>query len=168
MEKYEGEITKCKCSYVFQTPRLLPNLTVLNNLKLVCKDEEKITEMLKAVGIGDKINEYPNRLSGGQAQRVSLIRAFLYESDVILMDEPFSSLDLKLKKRIYDLFFSLWQKDGRTVVMVTHNIDEALLIGDRIVVMDGGKILYETDKKNFSGGREALIEILLGGTLDKE
>lgn len=146
----------------------MPNLTVLNNLKLVCKDEEKITEMLKAVGIGDKINEYPNRLSGGQAQRVSLIRAFLYESDVILMDEPFSSLDLKLKKRIYDLFFSLWQKDGRTVVMVTHNIDEALLIGDRIVVMDGGKILYETDKKNFSGGREALIEILLGGTLDKE
>lgn len=146
----------------------MPNLTVLNNLKLVCKDEEKITEMLKAVGIGDKINEYPIRLSGGQAQRVSLIRAFLYESDVILMDEPFSSLDLKLKKRIYDLFFSLWQKDGRTVVMVTHNIDEALLIGDRIVVMDEGKILYETDKKNFSGGREALIEILLGGTLDKE
>lgn len=146
----------------------MPNLTVLNNLKLVCKDEEKITEMLKAVGIGDKINEYPNRLSGGQAQRVSLIRAFLYESDVILMDEPFSSLDLKLKKCIYDLFFSLWQKDGRTVVMVTHNIDEALLIGDRIVVMDGGQILYETDKKNFSGGREALIEILLGGTLDKE
>lgn len=146
----------------------MPNLTVLNNLKLVCKDEEKIAEMLKAVGIDDKVNEYPNRLSGGQAQRVSLIRAFLYESDVILMDEPFSSLDLKLKKRIYDLFFSLWQKDGRTVVMVTHNIDEALSIGDRIVVIDGGKVLYETDKKNFSGGREALIEILLGGTLDKE
>lgn len=141
---FEGSIPKLKCSYVFQTPRLVPNLTVRENLKLICKDENKISDMLAKVHLKDKAESFPVKLSGGQAQRVSLARAFLYDSEIILMDEPLSSLDLRLKKEITDLFMSLWQDDRRCAVYVTHDIDEAVRIAHRIIILRGGEILYDT------------------------
>lgn len=140
---FEGNVTKLKCSYVFQTPRLVPNLTVRENLKLICKDENKIGNMLEKVHLEDKAESFPVKLSGGQAQRVSLARAFLYDSDIILMDEPLSSLDLRLKKEITDLFLSLWQEDKRTAIYVTHDIDETVCIAHRIIILRGGEILYD-------------------------
>lgn len=140
---YSGEITKLKCSYIFQTPRLVPNLTVFRNLKLICNDESKIYDMLERVHLSDKAQCYPVSLSGGQAQRVAIARAFLYDSDVLLMDEPFSSLDLKVKAEIIGLFFELWKKDGRTSLFVTHDIDEAATLSHRIIVINGGKIVYD-------------------------
>lgn len=140
---FDGSITKLKCSYVFQTPRLVPNLTVKENLKLICKDENKVNEMLSKVHLEDKAGSYPIMLSGGQAQRVSLARAFLFDSDIILMDEPLSSLDLRLKKEITDLFLSIWQNDKRTAVYVTHDIDEAAYIAHRIIVLRCGKIMQD-------------------------
>ena len=140
---FEGNVTKLKCSYVFQTPRLVPNLTVRENLKLICKDENKIGNMLEKVHLEDKAESFPIKLSGGQAQRVSLARAFLYDSDIILMDEPLSSLDLRLKKEITDLFLSLWQEDKRTAIYVTHDIDETVCIAHRIIILRGGEILYD-------------------------
>ena len=95
---YDGQITPVRCSYIFQQPRLVPSLTAAGNLKLVCGDDAAIADMLRAVGLGEKSGAYPENLSGGQAQRVSIARAFLYPSDVILMDEPFSSLDIALKR----------------------------------------------------------------------
>ena len=141
LTEYGGSITNVKCSYIFQQPRLVPNLTVRGNLRLVCKDENKIFQMLEKVGLSDKAESYPVQLSGGQAQRVSVARAFLYAGDVILMDEPFSSLDLKLKKRIMDLFFEIWGSDERTAVFVTHDVDEAVCIAKRILVLDKGRII---------------------------
>lgn len=141
--QFEGSITKLKCSYVFQTPQLVPNLTVMRNLKLVCKDEQKISDMLEKVHLEEFKDSFPIRLSGGQAQRVSLARAFLYESQIILMDEPLSSLDLKLKKEIADLFLSMWQEEKRTAVFVTHSVDEAVYLAHRIIIIGGGKILYD-------------------------
>lgn len=141
--QFEGSITKLKCSYVFQTPQLVPNLTVMRNLKLVCKDEQKISDMLEKVHLEEFKDSFPIRLSGGQAQRVSLARAFLYESQIVLMDEPLSSLDLKLKKEIADLFLSMWQEEKRTAVFVTHSVDEALYLAHRIIIIGGGKILYD-------------------------
>ena len=85
---YEGSIRPqgLRCSYIFQQPRLVPALTVEGNLKLVCKDEKKIADMLSRLELADKRKAYPAELSGGQAQRVSIARAFLYPSDIILMD----------------------------------------------------------------------------------
>jgi NitT/TauT family transport system ATP-binding protein len=123
---YSGEVTKVLPSYIFQSPRLIPNLTVVGNLKLVCSDEGKICEMLDKTGLIDKAKEYPAHLSGGQAQRVAILRSFLFKSDVILMDEPFASLDLKLKISIMDMFKTLRKEEGRTAIFVTHDVDEAV------------------------------------------
>lgn len=143
LTSFEGDIPKLKCSYVFQTPRLVPNLTVKGNLKLICKDEMKIKDMLLKVRLEDKAESFPIKLSGGQAQRVSLARTFLFDSDIVLMDEPLSSLDLRLKKEITDLFLSVWQDDKRTAIYVTHDVDEAVSVAHRIIVLKGGKISYD-------------------------
>lgn len=135
LTEYNGEITKKSCSYIFQQPRLLPNLTVKSNLLMVCKSRQKVLDMLKAVGLEDKADSYPVTLSGGQAQRAAIARAFLYPSEVILMDEPFSSLDLALKLKISELFLELWKTEKRTALFVTHNPDEALMLSNRICVL---------------------------------
>lgn len=170
LTEYGGSITNVKCSYIFQQPRLVPNLTVRGNLRLVCKDDDKIFQMLEKVWLSDKAESYPVQLSGGQAQRVAVARAFLYSGDVILMDEPFSSLDLKLKKRIIDLFFEIWGSDERTAVFVTHDVDEAVCMAKRILVLDRGRIIYDktvNDSPPRGYGeaealRKELVSVLLG------
>lgn len=167
--KYDGSISKLKCSYVFQNPRLVPNLTVYGNLKLVCDDDKKISDMLERVRLTEKAKSYPISLSGGQAQRVSIARAFLFESEIILMDEPFSSLDLRLKKEMTELFFDVWHGDRRTALFVTHDVDEAVSVAHRIVVINGGEIIYDRKSEDepprgFGCGEELrreLISVLL-------
>ena len=139
---YLGEITpRVKCSYVFQEPRLVPSLTVLGNLCLVCRDADRIRTMLAAVGLEGREGAYPRELSGGQAQRVSLAPAFLYPSEVILMDEPFSSLDIALKVKMAALFLGLWRSEKRTAVFVTHEVDEAAMLANRVVVLKDGAVV---------------------------
>lgn len=141
---YEGTISPAlKCSYVFQQPRLVPNLTVMQNLLLVSGQKQRAEELLEEVGLFEKAQAYPAELSGGQAQRVSLARAFLYPSDLILLDEPFSSLDLRIKLKVADLFLRLREREGRTAVFVTHDIDEAAMLAHRIVVLKGGCVCGE-------------------------
>ncbi len=141
---YLGEITpRVKCSYVFQEPRLVPSLTVLGNLCLVCRDADRIRTMLAAVGLEGREGAYPRELSGGQAQRVSLARAFLYPSEVILMDEPFSSLDIALKVKMAALFLGLWRSEKRTAVFVTHDVDEAAMLANRVVVLKDGAVVAD-------------------------
>lgn len=166
---YAGEITGLKCGYVFQSPRLVPCLTVKGNLKLVCKDDEKIARMLEKTGLSDKGDSYPVSLSGGQAQRVSLARAFLFRGDAVLMDEPFSSLDLKLKREMADLFFGVWEEYKPSVLFVTHDVDEAMSLGERIIVISQGKIVFDETpqspppRENDNVLREKLIKVLLCG-----
>lgn len=166
---YEGSITELKCSYIFQTPRLIPNLTVYGNLALICRDEDRIISILDRVGLKEKAKSYPVNLSGGEAQRVAIARAFLHESDILLMDEPFASLDLKIKKQIIELFFEIWREDGRTVLAVTHDVDEAATIAQRIVVLSKGRIVSDfvpespVPRPMYRGGelREKLVDLLL-------
>ncbi len=146
MTDYGGNIEKRKCAYVFQTPRLVPNLTVFQNLSLICSDKTKINEMLEMLSLSDKSDCYPFFLSGGQAQRVSLARAFLFGGEVVLMDEPFSSLDLKLKKEISDVFSNLQKQFRLTALFVTHDVDEALQLAERIIVINGGKTVLDLRK----------------------
>lgn len=162
---FSGEIPELKCSYVFQSSRLVPNLTVYKNLSLVLNDGEKINAILQKVRLSEKANEYPRNLSGGQAQRAGLARAFLAVSDIILLDEPFASLDLKLKTEMERLFFEIRKADNRTALFVTHDIDEAINVADRIIVLKGGKTVFDYTRppQADSGGalRRALINALI-------
>lgn len=133
------------CSYIFQQPRLVPNLTVEGNLRLVCRDAARIRDMLGRVGLADKAKAYPVELSGGQAQRVSIARAFLHPSSLLLMDEPFSSLDTALKIRLMRLFAEIWREERRTVLFVTHDVEEAYMLAHRALVLRGGRIAADID-----------------------
>ncbi len=141
---YEGEIVPVQpCSYIFQQPRLIPNLTVEGNLFLVCKDRARITDMLFRAGLSEKADAYPVELSGGQAQRVSVARAFLNPARLILMDEPFSSLDTALKIRMIGLFCEIWREEKRTAVFVTHDAEEAQMLAHRAIVLREGRVVAD-------------------------
>ena len=171
---FEGEIVPAglRCSYIFQQPRLVPNLTVGGNLRLVCKDEERIVGMLARVGLSEKRNAYPAELSGGQAQRVSVARAFLHPAKLFLMDEPFSSLDTALKIRLIGLFCELWREQSPTVVFVTHDAEEACMLAHRVLIFGGeGKIAAdiaggETIPRGY--GEESALKCAVLGALLRE
>ena len=127
-------------SFIFQEPRLLPWKTVKANLEFVLKDvnlrkkDEIVERNLKIVGLQDFSRFYPGQLSGGMKQRVAIARAFCYPSNLILMDEPLKTLDPKLKWGLMKTFLNLWREDQRSVIFVTHDVDEALVLGEEIFV----------------------------------
>ena len=141
--KYEGFIEDKKPSFVFQSPTLIDGLTVFKNLKLVCDSEEKIEKGLIDFNLADKSQSYPKTLSGGERQRVNLLRAFLSSGEVTLLDEPFSSLDIKTKISLINYFISAWQKDKKATLFVTHDIDEALAVAGRIIILKDGVVALD-------------------------
>lgn len=130
-------------AYIFQEPRLLPNLTVEKNLALINKDKEKISSALKKARLVGKEKFYPSALSGGERQRAAIARALLYNSGFFLMDEPFSSLDIKLKSSLVKEFFSLWNEENFTALFVTHSVEEAAALSHKVAVLSNGKICAE-------------------------
>jgi len=129
-------------SYIFQDPRLLPWKTVEENIEFVLnrdipeEQRHKVTgQLIRLMELDDFAGYYPSKLSGGMRQRVSIARAFAYPSEVILMDEPLKGLDIKLKLNLIRIFSKIWQADKRTVIFVTHNVDEALLLGSDVIVL---------------------------------
>lgn len=129
-------------SYLFQDPRLLDWLTVRQNIAFVLKDRIPANQVgpvvessLARVGLADQGGAYPRRLSGGQRQRVSMARALSFPSRVLLMDEPFKSLDLGLRLDLIGKFLAGWAAAPRTVVCVTHDVKEALLLADQVYVL---------------------------------
>lgn len=148
---YEGgEITGIEnrnISYLFQEPRLLPWLTVYENIDIVLKNiypekkrNEVITHHLEMVGLIEYINNKPEELSGGMKQRLAIARTFAYPSSLLLMDEPFQGLDVKLKNDIIGSFLKLWEKDKRTVLFITHDIEEALKVSDQIYIIQDNPV----------------------------
>ncbi|HEX7823717.1 MAG TPA: ATP-binding cassette domain-containing protein, partial [Mycobacterium sp.] len=107
---------------------------------------ERIHELLSAVGLPDDVaRQRPNQLSGGMRQRVGLARLLAGEPDVMLMDEPFAALDAQTRLRMQDLVVDLWSRLRRTVVFVTHDVDEAIRLSDRIVVLSRGRVSSSID-----------------------
>lgn len=150
IKSYEGQIEGCEggVSYIFQKDRLIPSMSVYKNLDLilkgVVKDKAERKRMIEQTAvdleISDVLKSLPSEISGGQAQRVSMARAFLYPSDVMLLDEPFKALDTALKTRLIKQFAALQEKKNKTVVFVTHAIDECLLLADDYFVFDDAPV----------------------------
>lgn len=150
IKSYEGQIEGCEggVSYIFQKDRLIPSISVYKNLDLilkgVVKDKAERKRMIEQTAvdleISDVLKSLPSEISGGQAQRVSMARAFLYPSDVMLLDEPFKALDTALKTRLIKQFAALQEKENKTVVFVTHAIDECLLLADDYFVFDDAPV----------------------------
>ena len=132
-----------KVGYIFQEHRLLPNLTVEQNLLYAGAKSDEIDEILQKVGLLADKNKRPSALSGGEKQRVSVARAFVSGADTLLLDEPFSSLDLALKMRMHQLFARLWKDKKPTAVFVTHDIEEAWALAHRIILIREGKVALD-------------------------
>ncbi|EOL49121.1 ABC transporter ATP-binding protein [Enterococcus phoeniculicola] len=105
--------------------------------KLTKEDEEKIHDLFRAMNLESVKDSYPSQMSGGQQQRVSITRAFGVDGDVLLMDEPFSALDAFTREKIQGLFLDTWKNHPATTFFITHDIEEALLLGHKIVIMKG-------------------------------
>jgi sulfonate transport system ATP-binding protein len=129
----------------FQEPRLLPWRPVLANVGLGLRTPDPQTvarQALAEVGLTDKAQAWPLTLSGGEAQRAALARALVREPSLLLLDEPFSALDALTRIAMHNLVLRLWQRHRPAVLLVTHDVDEALLLADRVLVLAGGRIVY--------------------------
>lgn len=155
--EYNGslELEIVGVSAVFAEQRLLKNLSVFDNLdyilKHVIKDKQirlkEIEKKLTSLEILSNKDDYPSVLSTGMGQRVALARAFLFPSNIILMDEPFRGLDIGIKARLIKLFYNIWKEKEQTVIMVTHDINEALLMADKIVVIGDNPAIVKYQKE---------------------
>jgi sulfonate transport system ATP-binding protein len=128
---------------VFQNPRLLPWRRVLANVTFALPEgprRERGKAALREVGLAAKEQVWPLTLSGGEAQRVALARALVREPDLLLLDEPFGALDALTRLKMYALLRDLWQRHRPAVLHVTHDVDEAILLADRVVVLTGGTV----------------------------
>ena len=157
--EYDGEIDingkKTKevhdeTGFIFQEPRLLPWLTVIENIIFGLKGKkkenlERAEQYLTNVGLDDCGHLYPRQLSGGMAQRVAIARALVTSPEILLLDEPFSALDAFTKMQLQDLLLDIWNMYQSTLVLVTHDVDEALYLCDRVIILRGqpGEIVKE-------------------------
>lgn len=136
-------------SYVFQDPRLLPWKTVKENIQLAIRtlpkeeQDRKIKDVLKLVRLPDVEDYYPSQLSGGMAQRVGLARGLIANPDILLLDEPFSALDFITRSQLQQDFSAIQRNLSTTIVLITHDINEAILLSDKVVYLDKGKIRKE-------------------------
>ncbi len=142
-----------KVSYIFQTDRLIKHMTVLENLTLV-SGEERAKEYLAWAGLADFAGEYPSRLSAGMSRRVAILRAFLYDAPLVLMDEPFRNLDLTLKYELMEFYKSL--SVNKTALFVTHDVTEAAYLADRVIVLEKGQIVSDIAVKDRAATEETL------------
>ncbi|NOQ63460.1 MAG: ATP-binding cassette domain-containing protein [Methyloprofundus sp.] len=126
-----------KVGYVFQNPRLLPWRTVLENLQLASNAKlETLDFLLESMGLGAEKESFPEHLSLGMSRRISIIRAFATDPDLLLMDEPFVSLDPPTARQVRQLLVDLWRKRPHKVLYVTHDLREAISLADRLIFLD--------------------------------
>lgn len=159
---YTGEITGVpdKKSMVFQTDRLIPNLTVKENLTLINPDMD-VEVALKRVGLDGTKDLYPKSLSGGMARRVAIVRALNFDAPVLFMDEPFINLDISHKFNIIDKIKADQKAKPKTVIVVTHDVKEAVSLADTIIVIKDGKVVF-TENKVQKNTEDILYGVLMG------
>lgn len=159
--------------YVIQQTGLFPHMTVRENIQLIAglegKDhdqmDQRTEELLQMVGLDPKqfIDRYPSELSGGQQQRVGFARALMNDPDVILMDEPFSALDPVTRNDLQEELFNLQEEVKKTIVFVTHDMDEAIKLADRICIMRDGEIVqFDTPEEILRHPKDEYVESFIG------
>lgn len=128
---------------MFQKATLFPWLTVEKNIGFSLKmqgklkgNEDKVERMLKVIGLESFRDDYPEQLSGGMAQRVALVRSLINEPNILLLDEPLGALDAFTRMNMQDEILKIWQEKGQLALMVTHDVDEAVYMGTRVIVLD--------------------------------
>jgi NitT/TauT family transport system ATP-binding protein len=149
----ETNSSRPKNSMVFQDQSLFPWMNILDNvafgleMRSVSKKErhKQAREFLQRVGLGDFVMHYPRELSGGMRQRVAILRAFLNDPQVLLMDEPFGALDSQTRLIMQEELLHIWKEYSKTVIYITHDIEEAILLGDRVLVMSGRPGIIQAD-----------------------
>ena len=156
-----GEIKfkeQAKIGFVFQEPRLMPFLNVYENIVFPLKkheiEAEKIDSLISMIGLNDFKFAAVSQLSGGMSSRVSLARVLAYEANLILMDEPFAALDALTRASMQAEILKI--KAGKTIIFVTHNIDEALFLSDEIILLEKGEIKSNYDLSNLARPRDLL------------
>lgn len=157
IKDYDERELRLSTGYVLQAIALFPNLTVAENIALIPEMKgwgkervaSKTVELLEKVGLpaSDYADRKPHELSGGEQQRVGIVRAMIGEPKILLMDEPFSALDAISRKQLQALTKDLHKEFGMTTIFVTHDTDEALKLGDRIAVLEEGEIVQVADSK---------------------
>lgn len=166
-------------SIVFQSYALFPNMTTWENIAYGLKNkkmpkeliEKKVKSVLEMVGLFSISNKYPNEMSGGQQQRVALARAVALEPDILLLDEPLSALDAKVREKLRNDIKKLQKRLDLTTIMVTHDQEEALSMSDKIMVMKDGEIMqwgspreiYEKPNSSFTADFIGKINFLENG-----
>lgn len=165
-------------AYVFQEPRLMPWLNVLDNVLLVGSDSrdemgraalrDRAIELLEAMELGDVMHAWPSRLSGGMQRRVALARGFLNRPGLLLMDEPFVSLDAPTAARLRDMLLGLWAEERSTVLFVTHDVREALTLADRVCFLSPSpaQVVLEQSIELSRPRRAAEVDALLQTLLE--
>ncbi|HCH74967.1 MAG TPA: sulfonate ABC transporter ATP-binding protein [Clostridiales bacterium] len=165
---FSGEVSGVpqRISAAFQENRLVPCLTVKENLALAT-GEEGIDYDLESFALSDKAQSYPSRLSGGEKRRVALLRAYRFNAPLYILDEPFNSLDLKLKIRLEELFKKRVKDNSAALLFVTHDIKEAVSLADRIIVVSGdcGVCKIVADVKSVNEKTEEYLFGLLSGKI---
>lgn len=174
IKKIDDISLRRKMGYVIQQTGLFTHMSIRENIEIIAKiekmpfekREKRVKEMMDMVGLEESLlDRYPNELSGGQLQRIGIARAFMTDPNIILMDEPFSALDPMSKTALQDELLKLQKKFHKTIVFVTHDMDEAIKIADKIAIMEAGKLIqYDTPEnilkhpanefvKNFVGNK---------------
>lgn len=141
----EADISRPRTAMVFQSQGLFPWMSVLENVAFGLEmrgmpqkeRNARASDFVKRVGLGNFLYAYPHQLSGGMRQRVAILRAFLSDPQILLMDEPFGALDAQTRILMQQELLNTWRENPKTVVYITHDIEEAILLGDRILVMSG-------------------------------
>lgn len=150
------DLKKHNIAYIFQEYSTMPWLTVEENvrfgldIKHTSKElaDKKAEEYLNVVGLTKYRKYYPNQLSASMLQRVVIARAFATEPELLLMDEPYGQLDIELRFKLEDELLSLWKRNGTTVIFITHNIEEAVYLGERILVLSNKPTTVKTEINN--------------------
>ena len=160
---------------MFQDARLLPWKRVIDNVALGLDPSQTAAaaRVLEQVGLAERANDWPARLSGGQRQRVALARALVHQPDLLLLDEPLGALDALTRIEMHALIESLWQRSGFTALLVTHDVQEAVALADRVVLIEDGVIALDLPitlprpRRRGDAAFAALEERLLGRVLQR-
>jgi NitT/TauT family transport system ATP-binding protein len=145
-EKKVDRETLKKIGFIFQEPNLLPWLTVEQNVELPLKimhmntpeNKVRVKELIDMVGMSKYASAYPVEVSGGMTQRVGVIRAMIHNPEILLMDEPFGALDSITREQLNLELLQIWKKTHKTIIFITHNVEEAVLLSSRVYVMATG------------------------------